>query len=64
MLESTFLNWTELAVTGIEFLAVIIIVIAIVAATVLYLYGVVFQKKVKGFYQKYRRSLAKAILMG
>ena len=64
MPESTLLNWVELTVTGIEFLAVIIIVIAIIAATVRYIYGLVLQKKVKGGYQGYRRSLAKAILIG
>ena len=64
MPESTLLNWVELTVTGIESLAVIVIVIAIIAATVRYIYGLVLQKKVKGGYQKYRRSLAKAILIG
>jgi uncharacterized membrane protein len=64
MPENTLLDWIELTVTAVEFLAVIIIVITIIIATVRYIYGKLFQSKVKGFYQKYRRSLAKAILMG
>jgi uncharacterized membrane protein len=64
MIENTFLNWVELTVAGIELLAVLIIVITIVLATVHYLYGIVFRKQAGGLYHKYRRRLAQAILIG
>jgi uncharacterized membrane protein len=63
MTESTILNWVEFTITGIEILAVIIIVVAIVAATIHYLYQRLFGGA-HGLYQEYRKRLAQSILVG
>jgi uncharacterized membrane protein len=63
MTESTILNWVGFTITGIELLAVIIIVVAIVGATIHYLY----QRFIGGahdLYQEYRKRLAQSILVG
>jgi uncharacterized membrane protein len=64
MFESTALDWVEIIVTGIELLAILIIIVTIITATVRFLYGKVFRKQVKVLYKKYRRGLAQAILTG
>jgi uncharacterized membrane protein len=62
--ESTLLNWIEWIITSIELLAIIVIVTAIAAATILFLYRRFSRQKREGQYYEYRRSLSHAILLG
>ncbi len=64
MAENTLLNWIEWAIIGVETLAVIIIVVAIVTATSHYINRRFFRHEAGGLYQQYRRGVANAILVG
>jgi hypothetical protein len=57
MAESTLLYWVELTVTGIEILAISIIVVAIVGATTHYLHQKFFRRTVKALYQEYIKKV-------
>jgi|WetSurMetagenome_2_1015567.scaffolds.fasta_scaffold769671_1 uncharacterized membrane protein len=62
--ESDALHWIDLVITGIEILAVIIIVITIAAATIQFVFKRIFRKGSPELYHKYRVGLARAILLG
>ena len=62
--ESAALQWIGLIITGIEILAVIIIVITIAAATVQFLLKRLSRTRNKNTYHRYRVGLARAILLG
>lgn len=62
--ESALLNWIEWTITGIELLAVVVIVAAIATATILFLYRRFSKQKREDQYHVYRRSLGQAILLG
>jgi uncharacterized membrane protein len=58
------IQWTEIAIIGIEFLAVIIISVTIIAATVQFLVKRLSRRGPVNAYHKYRVGLARAILLG
>lgn len=62
--EETAIRWVQAVVAGIEILAVIIIVVTIVTATVLFLYRRFSRNRPKDTYHKYRVGLARSILLG
>jgi uncharacterized membrane protein len=57
-------SWVEVIIAGIEMLAVVVIVIVIAAATIIFLYDKLFRRQEGNLYEKYRRGLARAILVG
>ncbi len=64
MTESMVLNWVEWIITGIEILAVIVIVVAVVFATARYVQKKLFRRESESLYEIYRKRLAQAILVG
>jgi uncharacterized membrane protein len=62
--SSTLTHWVEGAATGIELLAVVIIVAVIVAATVVYLVRVIGNKADRSTYRAYRQTVARSLLLG
>ncbi len=58
------LQWIEYAAIGVEFLAVAIIVVAIVFSTARYLVQLVRRQNVKTRYDVYRASLGRSLLLG
>jgi uncharacterized membrane protein len=62
--ESDALHWIDLVITGIEILAVIIIVTTIAAATIQFVFKRIFRKGSPELYHKYRVGLDRAILLG
>lgn len=57
-------RWVEYAATGIELLAVAIIVIVILVATIVYISQILAQKADGLTYKSYRHQLARALLLG
>jgi uncharacterized membrane protein len=60
----TISSWVEVIIAGIEMLAVVVIVIVIATATIIFLYDKLFRRQEGNLYEKYRRGLARAILVG
>jgi uncharacterized membrane protein len=58
------LSWVEYAATGVEFLAVAIIVVAILMATVAYLSKIALRRADRGTYNDYRHKVGRALLLG
>jgi uncharacterized membrane protein len=58
------LHWIEVASLGIELLAVSIIVLAIVYATIRYVYENVLPSQVDERYEQYKRRLGRSLLLG
>ena len=58
------LTWIEYAALAIEVLAVAIIVVAILGATIRYLFQAALHPFVKGRYQKLKVSLGRTLLLG
>ena len=58
------LSWVEYAATGMELLAVAIIVIATLMATVVYLLKVAARQADRGTYNDYRHKVGRALLLG
>jgi uncharacterized membrane protein len=58
------LYWVGYAATGIEVLAVAIIVIAILMATVSYLLKIAARQADRGTYNDYRHKVGRALLLG
>jgi uncharacterized membrane protein len=58
------LYWVAYAATGIEVLAVAIIVIAILMATVSYLLKIAARQADRGTYNDYRHKVGRALLLG
>jgi uncharacterized membrane protein len=57
-------RWVEHAATGIELLAVVIIVAVILTATVLYVSQILTQRADALTYKNYRQQVARALLLG
>src|SRR5262245_11218454 len=57
-------RWVEYAATGIELLAVTIIVVVILTATILYLLQILTQRADTVTYKNYRQQVARALLLG
>ena len=57
-------RWVEYAATGIELLAVVIIVAVIFMATVLYLWRILTVRADDNTYKNYRHGVARALLLG
>ena len=58
------LGWVEYAATGMELLAVAVIVIATVVATVAYLLKVAARQADRSTYNDYRHKIGRALLLG
>jgi uncharacterized membrane protein len=58
------LNWVEYAATGVELLAVAIIVVSIFAATVAYLSKIALRQADRATYNDYRHKVGRALLLG
>jgi uncharacterized membrane protein len=58
------LSWVEYAATGVELLAVAIIVVAILMATVSYLSQIALRQADRGTYNDYRHKVGRALLLG
>ncbi|HUC99321.1 MAG TPA: DUF1622 domain-containing protein [Candidatus Polarisedimenticolaceae bacterium] len=58
------LSWVEYAATGVELLAVAIIVVAILSATVSYLSKIAARQADKITYDNYRYRVGRALLLG
>jgi uncharacterized membrane protein len=58
------LSWVEYAATGVELLAVAIIVVAILMATVSYLLKIAARQADRGTYNDYRHKVGRALLLG
>jgi uncharacterized membrane protein len=58
------LNWVEYAATGVELLAVAIIVVTILAATVAYLSKIAARQADRVTYNSYRHKVGRALLLG
>ena len=58
------LNWVEYAATGMELLAVAIIVMATVMATVAYLSKLAIRQADRSTYNDYRHKVGRALLLG
>jgi uncharacterized membrane protein len=61
---ATITQWVELAATGIELLAVAIIVAVILVATVRYLFQILARRVDTSTYKNYRHQVARALLLG
>jgi len=59
-----FTSWVENAATGIELLAVAIIVGVIVVATLVYLSQIIGRRADANTYMEYRHQVARALLLG
>lgn len=62
--SSTLTQWVEGAATGIELLAVVIIVAAILTATVVYLFRIIGRQADRTTYRSYRHQVARSLLLG
>ena len=62
--SATITWWVEQAATGIELLAVTIIVAVILVATVLYVWRILVQRVDAITYRDYRHQVARALLLG
>ena len=62
--SSTLTQWVEGAATGIELLAVVIIVAVILTATVVYLFRVIGRQADRNTYRNYRHTVARSLLLG
>jgi uncharacterized membrane protein len=58
------LSWVEYAAMGVELLAVAIIVVAILMATVSYLSRIALRQADRGTYNDYRHKVGRALLLG
>jgi uncharacterized membrane protein len=58
------LRWVEYAARGVEFLAVTIIVVAILMATLSYLSKIAARQADRGTYNDYRHKVGRALLLG
>jgi|SRR5262245_2509549 len=58
------LSWVEHAATGVELLAVAIIVVVIVISTFLYLSKIVARQADRTTYDEFRHSVGRALLLG
>jgi uncharacterized membrane protein len=58
------LQWVEYAATGVELLAVAIIVVVIVFATLAYVTRIATRQADKGTYNEFRHKVARALLLG
>ena len=58
------LHWVEYAATGVELLAVAIVVVVIFTATVSYLLKIFAKRADLGTYNDYRHRLGRALLLG
>jgi uncharacterized membrane protein len=58
------LKWVEYAATGVELLAVAIIVVAILAATAAYLSKIAARQADRATYNDYRNKVGRALLLG
>ena len=59
-----FTAWVEYAATGIELLAVLIITVVILVATVLYVTRILSSRADKDTYTTYRHGVARGLLLG
>jgi uncharacterized membrane protein len=57
-------RWLEYGATGMELLAVTIIVVVIIAATCVYLWRILTAHADQNTYQNYRHGVARALLLG
>jgi uncharacterized membrane protein len=57
-------RWVEYAATGIELLAVVIIVAVILTGTVVYIFRILNQQADVNTYRNYRHQVARALLLG
>jgi uncharacterized membrane protein len=57
-------RWVEYAATGVEFLAVVIIVAVILVGTILYIFRILTQQADVNTYKDYRHQVARALLLG
>jgi uncharacterized membrane protein len=57
-------RWVEYTATGIELLAVVIIVAVILTGTVLYVFQILTQQADVNTYKNYRHQVARALLLG
>jgi uncharacterized membrane protein len=57
-------RWVEFAATGVELLAVVIIVAVILVGTVLYIFRILTQQADVNTYKDYRHQVARALLLG
>ena len=60
----TITKWVEYAATGIELLAVVIIVAVILTGTALYVFRILAQQADVNTYRNYRHQVARALLLG
>src|SRR5262245_42130237 len=61
---SDIAQWVERAATGIEMLAVAIIVLVILIATIVYLFRVIGRPDRTASYKEYRHQIARSLLLG
>jgi uncharacterized membrane protein len=61
---AAFTKWVEYAATGIELLAVVIIVAVILTGTALYVFRMLTQQADVNTYRNYRHQVARALLPG
>ena len=61
---TTLTTWVEHTATGIEILAVMIIVVVILGATVLYVSQFLARRADAMTYRNYRQQVARALLLG
>jgi uncharacterized membrane protein len=57
-------RWVEYAATGIELLAVVIIVAVILTGTAVYIFRILTQQANVNTYRNYRHQVARALLLG
>ena len=57
-------QWVEYAATGIELLAVVIIVAVILTGTAVYIFRILSQQADVNTYRNYRHQVARALLLG
>lgn len=62
--DAAVLQWIEYAAIGIEFLAVAIIVIAILYSSTRYVYQLARRQNIENRYDIYRASLGRSLLLG
>jgi uncharacterized membrane protein len=61
---ATITRWVEYAATGIELLAVVIIVAVILTGTAVYIFRILTQQADVNTYRNYRHQVARALLLG
>ena len=57
-------RWVEYSATGIELLAVVIIVVVILTGTAVYIFRILTQQADVNTYRNYRHQVARALLLG